>query len=156
MLVWFHTDATRRAALPRQSDRRKLGMRQRGCLAWERPQVNPVVRTFQDGASCLRVAREVNDRFDSLTERERQVYQLLAEGNTNMDLANRLDLSVHTVETHHWRIMEKRDLHSIAEVVLNAVRRGLVTLSSRPNWRRPRFWPNIPQGWRRQYRHCRI
>ena len=56
-----------------------------------------------------------------------QVYQLLAEGNSNKDIANRLNLSLHTVETHRWRIMEKMDLHSTAELVLSAVRRGLVT-----------------------------
>jgi DNA-binding NarL/FixJ family response regulator len=74
----------------------------------------------------LRDAREVNDRFDSLTDRERQVFHLLGEGNCNKDIANRLNLSLHTVETHRWRIMEKLDLHSTAEIVLNAVRRGLV------------------------------
>ncbi|MCX6632078.1 MAG: response regulator transcription factor [Candidatus Solibacter sp.] len=86
-----------------------------------------VARIFQDGVSRLRDSGEVNDRFDSLTDRERQVYQLLAEGNANKDIANRLNLSLHTVETHRWRIMEKMGLHSIAELVLSAVRRGLVT-----------------------------
>jgi two-component system, NarL family, response regulator NreC len=67
------------------------------------------------------------DPFESLTERERHVYQLLAEGNCNKDIANRLDLSLHTVETHRWRIMEKMNLHSMAELVLSAVRRGIVS-----------------------------
>ena len=58
---------------------------------------------------------------------ERQIYQLLAEGNSNKDIANRLTLSLHTVETHRWRIMEKMDLHSTGELVLSAVRRGMVT-----------------------------
>ena len=65
--------------------------------------------------------------FELLTSRERQIYQLLAEGNSNKDIANRLNLSLHTVETHRWRIMEKLDLHSTAELVLSAVRRGTVT-----------------------------
>jgi two-component system, NarL family, response regulator NreC len=86
-----------------------------------------VARIFQDGASRLPDSCEVNDRFDSLTDRELQVYQLLAEGNSNKDIANRLSLSLHTVETHRWHIMEKMGLHSIAELVLSAVRRGLVT-----------------------------
>jgi DNA-binding NarL/FixJ family response regulator len=90
-----------------------------------------VARIFQDGVVRLRDARaggDLNaDRFDALTGRERQVYQLLAEGNSNKDIANRLNLSLHTVETHRWRIMEKMDLHSTAELVLSAVRRGLVT-----------------------------
>ena len=55
------------------------------------------------------------------------MYQLLAEGNSNKDIANRLNLSLHTVETHRWRIMDKMDLHSTAELVLMLVRRGLVT-----------------------------
>ena len=71
--------------------------------------------------------RSSNDRFELLTDRERQVYQLLAEGNSNKEIANRLNLSLHTVETHRWRIMEKLDLHSTAELVLSAVRRGMVT-----------------------------
>ena len=69
----------------------------------------------------------VQDSYDLLTDRERQVYQLLAEGNCNKEIANRLDLSLHTVETHRWRIMEKMSLHSVAELVLSAVRRGLVS-----------------------------
>jgi DNA-binding NarL/FixJ family response regulator len=75
----------------------------------------------------LKDARDAEDPFESLTDRERHVYQLLAEGNCNKEIANRLDLSLHTVETHRWRIMEKMDLHSVAELVLSAVRRGLVS-----------------------------
>jgi two-component system response regulator NreC len=85
-----------------------------------------VARLFQDGGLRLRDASEVNDRFELLTDRERQIYQLLAEGNSNKDIANRLGLSLHTVETHRWRVMEKMDLHSTAELVLSAVRRGMV------------------------------
>jgi len=86
-----------------------------------------VARIFQDGVARLQDARETTDRYEALTDRERQVYQLLAEGNTNKDIANRLNISLHTVETHRWRIMEKMDLHSSAELVLSAVRRGLVS-----------------------------
>jgi DNA-binding NarL/FixJ family response regulator len=86
-----------------------------------------VARIFQDSMSRVENKRDATDRFETLTDRERQVYQLLAEGNSNKDIANRLNLSLHTVETHRWRIMEKLDLHSTAELVLSAVRRGLVT-----------------------------
>ena len=86
-----------------------------------------VARIFQNGFARLKDARETSARFDLLTDRERQVYQLLAEGNSNKDIANRLGLSLHTVETHRWRLMEKMDLHSTAELVLSAVRRGMVT-----------------------------
>jgi DNA-binding NarL/FixJ family response regulator len=75
----------------------------------------------------LKDARETVDPYDLLTDRERHVYQLLAEGNCNKDIANRLDLSLHTVETHRWRIMDKMSLHGVAELVLSAVRRGLVS-----------------------------
>jgi DNA-binding NarL/FixJ family response regulator len=85
-----------------------------------------VARIFQDGFTRLRNLQEVNDRYELLTERERQIYQLLAEGNSNKEIANRLGLSLHTVETHRSRIMEKMGLHSTAELVLSAVRRGLV------------------------------
>jgi DNA-binding NarL/FixJ family response regulator len=86
-----------------------------------------VARIFQNGFARLKDARETRDRYDLLTDRERQIYQLLAEGNSNKDIANRLGLSLHTVETHRWRLMEKMNLHSTAELVLSAVRRGMVT-----------------------------
>jgi DNA-binding NarL/FixJ family response regulator len=86
-----------------------------------------VAEIFQNGYARLKDLAEVSDRFESLTDRERQVYQLLAEGNSNKEIASRLNLSLHTVETHRWRIMEKLDVHSTAELVLSAVRRGMVT-----------------------------
>jgi DNA-binding NarL/FixJ family response regulator len=58
----------------------------------------------------------VEDRYETLTERERQLYQLLGEGGSNKDIAGRLDLSLHTVETHRTRIMEKMaSISSIAK-----------------------------------------
>ena len=86
-----------------------------------------VAEIFQSGFGRLKDFANVNDRFDALTDRERQVYQLLAEGNSNKEIAYRLNLSLHTVETHRWRIMEKMNLHSTADLVLSAVRRGMVT-----------------------------
>ena len=86
-----------------------------------------VAELFQNGFARLKDVEGASDRFERLTDRERQVYQLLAEGNSNKDIAHRLNLSLHTVETHRWRIMEKLDLHSTAELVLSAVRRGMVT-----------------------------
>jgi DNA-binding NarL/FixJ family response regulator len=86
-----------------------------------------VAAIFQNGFARLKDASGVSDRFDLLTNRERQIYQLLAEGNSNKAIANRLNLSLHTVETHRWRIMDKLDLHSTADLVLSAVRRGMVS-----------------------------
>ena len=71
--------------------------------------------------------RQVEDSFELLTTREREVLQLLAEGKSNKDAAAILNLSLHTVETHRSRIMDKLGIHSAAELVLGAVRRGLVT-----------------------------
>lgn len=70
--------------------------------------------------------KRFEDRYDLLTDRERQLYHLLAEGRSNKEIAARLGLSLHTVETHRTRIMDKLGVHSIAELVLSAVRRGLV------------------------------
>jgi len=70
--------------------------------------------------------RGISDRFDALTEREREVFQLIAEGHSNKDIAGLLHLSPGTVETHRARIMEKLDLHSAAEIVLYAVRKGVI------------------------------
>lgn len=72
-------------------------------------------------------ADEPDDRYELLTERERQIYQLLAEGLSNKDVADRLHVSINTVTTHRARIMEKLELKGVAELVLSAVRRGLVT-----------------------------
>ena len=69
---------------------------------------------------------EVEDRYLLLTERERQLYHMLAEGKSNKEIAARLNLSLHTVETHRTRIMEKLGVHGIAELVLGAVKRGHV------------------------------
>jgi len=70
--------------------------------------------------------RGVTDRFDALSEREREVFQLIAEGHSNKEIAHLLHVSPGTVETHRARIMEKLDLHSAAEIVLYAVRKGVI------------------------------
>jgi DNA-binding NarL/FixJ family response regulator len=71
-------------------------------------------------------ATGVADRFESLSEREREVFQLVAEGYSNKEVAELLHISPATVETHRAHVMEKLDLHSTAELVLCAVRRGIV------------------------------
>jgi len=68
----------------------------------------------------------VIDRYESLSDREREVFQLIAEGKANKDIAAILFISPSTVETHRARIMEKLDVHSAAEIVLYAVRRGVI------------------------------
>ncbi len=67
-----------------------------------------------------------DDRYESLSDREREIFQLIAEGKVNKEIAALLFISLSTVETHRARIMEKLDLHSAAEIVLHAVRRGVI------------------------------
>ena len=62
----------------------------------------------------------------TLTAREREIVQLLAEGKTNKEIAELLDISVKTVETHRSHVMEKLNLHSISELVRYAVRNELI------------------------------
>lgn len=77
----------------------------------------------------VRIMRKkgLRDSFDLLTEREREVLQLLAEGKSNKEAAAVLNLSPYTVETHRTNLMQKLDLHNTAEIVLYAVRKGIVT-----------------------------
>lgn len=72
--------------------------------------------------------RRVHDSFDLLTEREREVLQLLAEGNSNKEVATVLGVSPYTVETHRTNLMQKLGLHNTAEIVLYAVRKAIITI----------------------------
>lgn len=67
------------------------------------------------------------DAYDLLTAREREVLQLVAEGKSNKDVANVLNLSVYTVETHRSNIMQKLRLKGVPELTLYAVRKGLIS-----------------------------
>lgn len=67
------------------------------------------------------------DRYEALSEREREIFQLIAEGHSNKEIAEILSISPATVETHRAHIFQKLDLHNTAEVVLYAVRRGVIS-----------------------------
>ena len=71
--------------------------------------------------------RGVEDSFELLTTREREVLQLLAEGKNNKDVATLLNLSLYTVETHRSNIFQKLNLHSQAELILYAIRKGVIS-----------------------------
>ncbi|HUK16482.1 MAG TPA: response regulator transcription factor [Bryobacteraceae bacterium] len=71
--------------------------------------------------------RAVEDSYELLTTREREVLQLLAEGKNNKEVANVLNLSLYTVETHRSNIFQKLNLHSGAELILYAVRKGVIS-----------------------------
>jgi len=70
--------------------------------------------------------RGLTDTYHLLTDREKEVLQLLAEGRSNKEVAAVLDLSLSTVETHRANLMQKLNLHNTAEVVLYAVRKGII------------------------------
>lgn len=71
--------------------------------------------------------RAVEDSFDLLTTREREVLQLLAEGRNNKEVATVLNVSLYTVETHRSNIFQKLNLHSGAELILYAIRKGVIS-----------------------------
>jgi two-component system response regulator NreC len=64
--------------------------------------------------------------LDGLTDREREVLTLVAEGLTNQGIAGRLYISIKTVQTHRAHIMEKLNLHDRTELVRYAIRKGLI------------------------------
>jgi two-component system, NarL family, response regulator NreC len=81
--------------------------------------VEDYVRQLQD--------KDIEDSYDLLTPRERELLQLIAEGKSNKDIANMLNLSLYTVETHRSNILEKLNLHSVPELILYAVRKGVIS-----------------------------
>jgi DNA-binding NarL/FixJ family response regulator len=70
--------------------------------------------------------RNLQDSYDLLTDREKEVLQLLAEGKSNKEAATLLNVSVYTVETHRTHLMQKLNLHNTAEIVLYAVRKKII------------------------------
>jgi DNA-binding NarL/FixJ family response regulator len=81
--------------------------------------VEDYVRQLQD--------KDIEDSYELLTQRERELLQLIAEGKSNKDVANMLNLSLYTVETHRGNLMEKLNLHSVPELILYAVRKGVIS-----------------------------
>ena len=72
-------------------------------------------------------SRGAEDSYDLLTSREREILQLLAELKSNKEIAQLLNLSLYTVETHRRNLQEKLNLHSVAELILYAVRKRLIS-----------------------------
>lgn len=71
--------------------------------------------------------RDVQDSYELLTTREREILQLFAEGKPAKEIAALLELSLYTVETHRNNIFQKLNLHSTAELILYAVRKGVIS-----------------------------
>lgn len=72
-------------------------------------------------------SRGAEDSYDLLTSREREILQLLAERKSNKEIALALHLSPYTIETHRRNLQEKLNLHSLAELILYAVRKGVIS-----------------------------
>lgn len=70
----------------------------------------------------------IPDSYERLTQRERQVLQLIAEGHSNKEIAGLLNLSVNTVSVHRANLMEALNIHRTADLVRYAIKKGLVTL----------------------------
>ncbi len=89
--------------------------------------LSPMAQSVMVGDYLQRVrVGEEKDSYSSLTEREREILKLVAEGYTNNQIAERLVISPKTVDTHRTHIMDKLNLHSRAELVKYAMRRGLL------------------------------
>lgn len=71
--------------------------------------------------------RGVEDPYDLLTARERELLQLIAEGKSAKEIAGLLNLSAYTVDTHRGNLMQKLNVHSIPELILYAVRKGIIS-----------------------------
>lgn len=70
--------------------------------------------------------KNAEDTYELLTDREREILQMIAEGKTNKEVANTLNLSLYTVDTHRTHILQKLNLHSVPELILYAVRKGII------------------------------
>lgn len=97
-------------------------------VAIGRPFFSPsIAQTLLEDYVRLMRERRVQDSYEVLTEREREVLQLLAEGKSNKEAATILNLSPYTIETHRTNLMQKLGVHNTAEIVLYAVRKGIIT-----------------------------
>jgi DNA-binding NarL/FixJ family response regulator len=72
-------------------------------------------------------SRGIEDSYELLTSREREILQLIAEGRSNKEVATALNLSLYTVETHRRNLQDKLNLHSLAELILYAVRKRVIS-----------------------------
>ena len=96
-------------------------------VASGKPFFSPAVTAVlvEDYVHRLR-SKGLSDSYELLTDREKEVLQLLAEGRSNKEVATLLDLGVSTVETHRGNLMQKLGLHNTAEIVLYAVRKRII------------------------------
>lgn len=123
---------------------RSLKAGAKGYLLKDSPQADVIaaIRAVSQGRSFLsrkisRMLQEdyvqeleslgLEDSYDLLTDREREILQLLAEGRANKEVASLLNIGLTTVETHRGHILQKLGLHSIPDLILYAVRKRLIS-----------------------------
>jgi two-component system, NarL family, response regulator NreC len=82
--------------------------------------------TIIDGLLQGKKASDIRSAWDTLTQREREILKLVAEGHKNKDIADLLCISVKTVEKHRANLMEKLDLHNVASLTALAAEKGLI------------------------------
>ncbi|HCG01456.1 MAG TPA: DNA-binding response regulator [Chloroflexi bacterium] len=88
---------------------------------------SPAMATMMLDGYRMHLAVDGRDESDLLTEREREILQLVAEGKTNQEIADLLVVSIKTVQTHRAHMMEKLDAHDRTELVKHAIRLGMIT-----------------------------
>ena len=86
-----------------------------------------VSRMLQEDYMRQLESRGLDDSYDLLTDREREILQMVAEGKSNKEVAGLLNISQTTVETHRSHILQKLGLHSVPELILYAVRKGIIS-----------------------------
>lgn len=86
-----------------------------------------VRRMLQEDYVRQMESRGLDDSYDLLTDREREVLHMVAEGKSNKEVAGLLNISPTTVETHRAHILQKLGIHSVPELILYAVRKGIVS-----------------------------
>lgn len=89
--------------------------------------LSPAVSRHVVGDYVRRTGSGVEGRLETLTPRQREILQLIAEGKSTKEIASILDVSVKTVETHRAQLMERLDIHDVAGLVRYAIRTGVVT-----------------------------
>lgn len=92
--------------------------------------LSPIISSVVVGDYLRRLSRSDSSSSIVLSDREREVLQLMAEGKSTKEIALKLHVSVKTVETHRRQIMNKLDIYSIAELTKYAIRKGLTSLET--------------------------
>jgi|SRR5271165_23341 len=86
-----------------------------------------ISRVLQEDYVQALARKDADDSYELLTGREREILQLVAEGKTNKEIAGILNVSLYTVDTHRTHILQKLNLHSVPELILYAVRKGIIS-----------------------------